>query len=450
PDITPSVMEAQEYNNKANPFPVDFDKEWTSNHYDTGISIRGRNSCLDEDRTYTDEDPLYEDGMDLPDEENRDDGWEDEEGFEYREGREPGEEWECVEEQGEDIDGLLKENNKRTAGVSHKAKGPQNLANQCGPWRPYPSKAIFLTDLLFNSPRMHFSCSQKSGILRYAKALGAKGVPSLDAVEKWQCRLRATVGTPPKRSVSTEGNIFYVNEIGPGLAKHMSNPLSREGMCFYPHYNPGEMSQTWHGSKMIKDVPDHLLSPTMRFDGHIYYVDELVQRRNGDYFIPKRWILHGQDEKWCIGLVVKVVLGKFIVEEDTRVMVSLSTFCRSYEEIIKECPLEAFAEGSRKHATHMPHPLRRTAQGRPVYSIPVIVFMDDVSGAVTTQWNKHMCTYMSNGAIPREKQQSEFNIRFVTTSTHATPSELMQGIRKSFEDAFKSPIEAYDVELKEK
>ncbi|KAG9118350.1 hypothetical protein FRC07_007168, partial [Ceratobasidium sp. 392] len=104
---------------------------------------------------------------------------------------------------------------------------------------------------------------------------------------------------------------------------------------------------------------------------------------------------------------------------------------------------------SRKHAMRMPHPLREIAGTRPIYSIPVIVFMDDVSGAKTTQWNKHMCSYMQNGAIPREKLQSEFHVRFVTTSTHATPLELMQGIRKSFDDAFKSPIVAYDVELQE-
>ncbi|KAG8774581.1 hypothetical protein FRC12_001905 [Ceratobasidium sp. 428] len=313
---------------------------------------------------------------------------------------------------------------------SHEAKRFQDLTNRCGPWRPYPNKA-------------------KLSILRYAKELGAKQVPSLHKLKKWQDRLRTTVGNPPQRHVSTEGNVFYLNEIGSGLAKDMSNPISRKGMSFYPHFDPGKMSQTCHGSKMVQDVPDELLSPTMQFNGHTYYVDELVQRRNGEFFIPKRWMLRGEDEKWCVGLVVKKIQEKLVVQEDARHMVSLSTFHKTYQEIATYSTVDAFADESREHALRMPHPLREIAGARPIYGIPVIVFMDDVSGAKSTQWNKHMCAYMSNAAIPRENLQSEFNIRFVTTSTHATPLELMQGIRKSFEDAFKSPIVAYDVELHE-
>ncbi|KAF8593558.1 hypothetical protein BDV93DRAFT_460863 [Ceratobasidium sp. AG-I] len=97
----------------------------------------------------------------------------------------------------------------------------------------------------------------------------------------------------------------------------------------------------------------------------------------------------------------------------------------------------------------MPNPVRQIAKGRPVYSIPVIMFMDDVSGAKTTQWNKHYSAYMSNGSIPREKLQSEFHVRFVATSPHASPLELMEGIRKSFESAFESPVTAFDVENNE-
>jgi predicted methyltransferase MtxX (methanogen marker protein 4) len=81
----------------------------------------------------------------------------------------------------------------------------------------------------------------------------------------------------------------------------------------------------------------------------------------------------------------------------------------------------------------MPHPLRPIAGERPVYSIPVIIFIDDVSGNISTQWNKHISCYMSNGALDRETLQTEYHVRFVATSQHATATEIAQGIRKSIE-----------------
>jgi len=66
-----------------------------------------------------------------------------------------------------------------------------------------------------------------------------------------------------------------------------------------------------------------------------------------------------------------------------------------------------------------------------VYSVPLIVFMDDVSGNVSKQWNKHIVVYMSNASLPREMLEKEFCIRFVTGSPHATPMELMTAIKES-------------------
>jgi hypothetical protein len=79
----------------------------------------------------------------------------------------------------------------------------------------------------------------------------------------------------------------------------------------------------------------------------------------------------------------------------------------------------------------MPHPLRMKAQGKMVYTIPLIIFMDDVSGNITKQWNKHHVIYMSNANLPREMLEKEFHVRFVTSSPYASPMELMAAMRDS-------------------
>ncbi|KAG0693274.1 hypothetical protein DFH29DRAFT_985530 [Suillus ampliporus] len=37
-----------------------------------------------------------------------------------------------------------------------------------------------------------------------------------------------------------------------------------------------------------------------------------------------------------------------------------------------------------------------------VYAVPLIIFMDNVSGNISKQWNKHHAIYMSNANLPRE------------------------------------------------
>lgn len=88
-------------------------------------------------------------------------------------------------------------------------------------------------------------------------------------------------------------------------------------------------------------------------------------------------------------------------------------------------------ELSQSFAARPPHKLRKIAGTRMVYSVPLILFQDDVSGNVSKQWNKHYAVYASNANIPRRLLEKEFCVRFVTASPHLTPPELMKGVRDS-------------------
>jgi hypothetical protein len=81
----------------------------------------------------------------------------------------------------------------------------------------------------------------------------------------------------------------------------------------------------------------------------------------------------------------------------------------------------------------MPHPLRAKANGKMAYTVPLIIFMDDVSGNISKQWNKHHVVYISNASLPREILEKEFCVRFVTSSPYALPMELMAAIKDSIQ-----------------
>lgn len=86
---------------------------------------------------------------------------------------------------------------------------------------------MFLTDILFNSPRLWFSEMQKKVILCWGKDMGAVDVPTLKALQKIQETLSATIGnlTTAKRTCSR--NLFYINEIYHAITKVSKFP-------FYP------------------------------------------------------------------------------------------------------------------------------------------------------------------------------------------------------------------------
>ncbi|KAF8259437.1 hypothetical protein EI94DRAFT_1616008 [Lactarius quietus] len=79
-----------------------------------------------------------------------------------------------------------------------------------------------------------------------------------------------------------------------------------------------------------------------------------------------------------------------------------------------------------------------------VYTVPVIIFMNDASANISKQWNKQIVVYLSNAGLPREMLDKEFCTRFVTSSSNASPMELMHAVRDSMDRALDSPVITYD------
>lgn len=86
---------------------------------------------------------------------------------------------------------------------------------------------------------------------------------------------------------------------------------------------------------------------------------------------------------------------------------------------------------SDQYASLAPHSLCEKAKGQMVYAVPLIICMDDISGNISKQWNKHHVIYMSNANLPWEMLEKEFFVCFITSSPHAAPMELMQAMKDS-------------------
>ncbi|KAG1873044.1 hypothetical protein DFJ58DRAFT_713597 [Suillus subalutaceus] len=86
----------------------------------------------------------------------------------------------------------------------------------------------------------------------------------------------------------------------------------------------------------------------------------------------------------------------------------------------------------------MPNPLCEKSNGQLILTIPLIIFMDNVSGNVSKQWNKHHAVYMSNASMPCEMLEKEFCVRFI-----------IKAIKESIGAATDKGIVAYDCKYRD-
>ncbi|KAF8346814.1 hypothetical protein F5887DRAFT_834375, partial [Amanita rubescens] len=335
---------------------------------------------------------------------------------------------------------------------------------QSNPAYPWPSIEAFYTHVLFSNPRLRFSNAQKQAILDWARQLGARNVPSIYQLEKAAERIRKLVGDPTTKVTSPTGNIFFINDVGKAIAKDFANPVTRLAMQDYPIDGGKTMAQVFNGEKLLLEAAEEIRPPAARVRGKIYFVNELLRLSNGKYFIPERFFCEssngdevGADKEaldpkqklFALGKMVDLTVEGLKADHES-VIAPTSAFHETIEDILSDqgerCVFTALSE---KRGSSVPNPLRAKAKGRMVYTVPLIVFMDDVSGNISKQWNKHYVIYISNALLPRETFEKQFCIRFVTSSPHAMPMELMMALKESIRKGADTGVDAYDCKTHE-
>jgi hypothetical protein len=76
----------------------------------------------------------------------------------------------------------------------------------------------------------------------------------------------------------------------------------------------------------------------------------------------------------------------------------------------------------------LPNELRIIAKGRRMYNAHLKAWMDDVSGNVSKQYNKHLNMYFVHANIPHKQLSQEYFVKFSAASPHATTAEQFNGL----------------------
>jgi hypothetical protein len=88
----------------------------------------------------------------------------------------------------------------------------------------------------------------------------------------------------------------------------------------------------------------------------------------------------------------------------------------------------SFLAASMKRKPDMPHPMRKAANGAEVVVIFMPLWVDDVSGNRSKQYNPHMNVCALNWNLPGQLLHQEYFVHFVSTSSHASALEQLSAV----------------------
>ncbi|KAG2150281.1 uncharacterized protein EDB93DRAFT_1240307 [Suillus bovinus] len=288
--------------------------------------------------------------------------------------------------------------------------------NLGGAYYPWLSRAHFLTALLFSPAQLPFLDVQKKAVLSWAKELRAH-----DESNEHICEL---VSNPMRKVTSASGNDY-------------TNLLTHFSMQDYPEDGGDGMSQvfTW-----TEDAARAAITSGGLCGQQIYFVNELLQECSGGFLsqnasslpcMHSEWqgltgFVPGGDKTYAMGHAIQYTDAGFIVSDEQEI-IPVSNFRHSFEDLVDKLTC-GVTMSSEKYLKLTPHPLCKKSKGQMVYSVPLIIFMDDISGNML---------------------EKEFCVRFITSSPHAAPMELMHVMKESISAAADSGIFAWDCKFDE-
>ncbi|KAJ6615312.1 hypothetical protein B0H10DRAFT_2164899 [Mycena sp. CBHHK59/15] len=307
-------------------------------------------------------------------------------------------------------------------------------------------------DILDNLPRLRLSSSQIKMILWVMRECGAHNVPSFKALRATQKRIRDTCGikTEPYKSdlgtgekiemLNQCGNLFYTNDIRALIANDFANPQVSLHIQKYPEdVAGGPVSEIWQLEKgRWCEIPLDELTPSILIGLKHYYIHEIVELIDGCWVIPALWIdFQGKTHADC-HLVTRNLIR-----------VSLQDFSLNHEELVlrnKGPLLFLDTESCQTFAKHIPNVCRAIDDGEDLFTVWMPCWADDVSGARSKQYQKHINVYAANTNLPGQLLQQEYFVRFVSTSPNASALEQLKVVMEQVKSMHVKPVSCYNAD----
>ncbi|KAJ6532308.1 hypothetical protein DFH09DRAFT_1044141 [Mycena vulgaris] len=303
-------------------------------------------------------------------------------------------------------------------------------------------------DILDNLPRLRLSSSQLKMILWIMQQCGAKDVPSFNVFRSMQKHIREMTGVKSEAHKSDLGNLFYVNDIRDLIAKDFANPEVSPHIQKYPEdVAGGPISEIWQ----VKEGKWHnihldALTPSILIGYQRYYVHEVAELADDRWVIPALWIVCKGETFADCHLVERNRLEIHAVDPKlTRIPLAKFRFNREALERCLASPI-SFHETCQEYADRSPNLFRKIDNGEDLFTVWVPTWADDVSGARSKQYQKHINVYSANANLSGQLLNQEYFVRFVSTSPHAGALEQLKVVVNQVKSTHYKPVRTYNVD----
>ncbi|CAD6925713.1 unnamed protein product [Tilletia laevis] len=208
-----------------------------------------------------------------------------------------------------------------------------------------------------------------------------------------------------------------------------SNPEARKNMSLYPRLD-GTIKDAMDGD-WVHNLRDERASPMIVLeDGRHAYREEPVQLLDGRYYLITAWYekasrLYGWGKRCVPNQRCKTL--KLSGEEE------ISFPALDIDRNGPGVAQQGYSKVSRDREGDEDEekfnsicPLRKRANGRPMYSIFLKVFLDDLSGVRSKRWDIHHGLYFQNANMSKSHLSSDASIKLFSATPSASAGEMME------------------------
>ncbi|KAF7314129.1 hypothetical protein HMN09_00572000 [Mycena chlorophos] len=312
---------------------------------------------------------------------------------------------------------------------------------------PYPNRTVMLLDVADNLGRCRFTGAQMAIILHLLKQLGARDVPSFKSLRKIQRKIHDECGDQPTRIESSLGNIFYANDIRAGIARDFANPLVAPHLHLYPEeVGKRPTSERWQADRLFEYTPDEL-TPMFSNGQRRWWINEVAMLDNGQFVIPTTWII--RDGKLTSD-ALRVSRNNGVWDTTgEHLRIGADDLALDFDDLLAQHgPELAWTERSKPFLQPMPNPQRALSGNRDLYVVGVSVWIDDVSGNRSKQYNKFLMMLGQNTALPGQLLKQEFHVHYMAASPNASTAEFSAALRDTIRTTEVEPVVCFNAQTK--
>ena len=216
------------------------------------------------------------------------------------------------------------------------------------------------------------------------------------------------------------------------LSQEFATPTTRSGLRLYPS-EPGNIISSFHQSDKWLTLPKHVRAPMVTYGTQHFYLDEPCELQTGQTVLPQMWYAKENGSMWCDGYVANLLYPDIVkVSSQDPISFRVADLRRNGLSFKRKgfntiCEFKPLTSVSFKVLTRIPaypidlseqageislpvvNPLRMKSNGMPLYTVPLILNADDVSGGQSKRYNPHhiVCRTCFS-AIPKSSPWSLF------------------------------------------